>query len=122
MRYKIINTLNKLNETIDVALNFDKILSTEKLPNEICSKYPLRFQKMTSEDRAHEIMFREVLKKGLGDDEYDNMYGRLISKKPICVSGDYELYQKQDNGVGKNRVLQMRNSTIRSSIDTIRTQ
>ena len=122
MRYRVANALNNLNDTIDVALNFDKILSTEELTDEVCSKYSLRFQKMTSDDSAHEVMFREVLKKELGDDDYDNMYGRLISKSPICVSGDYELYQKHEMRVrtfGKNRVLQMRNSTIRSSIATI---
>lgn len=122
VRYRVVNALSNLNDTIDVALNFDKILSTEKLPSDVCSKYPLRFQKMTSDDSAHEVMFREALKKELGDDEYDNMYGRLISKNPICVSGDYELYQKHEMRVrsfGKNRVLQMRNSTIRSSIATI---
>ena len=122
VRYRVVNALNNLNESIDVALNFDKVLSTEKLPDDICSKYSLRFQKMTSENGAHEVMFREVLKKELGDDEYDNMYGKLISKSPICVSGDYELYQKHEMRVrtfGKNRILQMRNSTIRSSVATI---
>ena len=122
VRKRIARELNNLNETIEVVEDFGKILSTEELPNEVCLMHPLRFEKMRSDDRAHEIMFREVLKKELGDDEYDNMWGKLISKKPICVSGDYELYQKHEMRVrtfGKNRVLQMRNSTIRSSIATI---
>ena len=96
MRYRVANALNNLNYTIDVALNFDKILSTEKLTEDVCSKYSLRFQKMTSDDSAHEVMFREVLKKELGNDDYDNMYGRLISKSPIYVSGEHELYQKHE--------------------------
>ena len=44
VRYRVVNALNNLNESIDVALNFDKVLSTEKLPDDICSKYSLRFQ------------------------------------------------------------------------------
>jgi hypothetical protein len=122
-RYRLVNKLINLNESIHVALDFDKIITTEKLSAKDCDKHSLRFNRKTSTDKAHEVMFREVLKKQLGDDEYDNMYGRLISKRPICESGDYELYQKHEMRVrsfGEARVLQVRNSTIRSTKATIK--
>ena len=121
-RYHLVNKLNKLNASIHIALDYEKILSTEKLTDEVCRGHSLRFHRKTGSDKAHEVMFREILKKQLGDDEYDNMFGRLISKEPICESAGYELYQKHELRVrsfGQDRVLQLRNSTIRSTKSTI---
>jgi len=122
-RYRIVNQLRTLKKTIHIALDFDKILTSEKLSKEECATHSLRFNRMINSDKSHEVMFREVLKKQLGDNEYDNMYGKLISKMPICESGGYELYQKHAMRVrtfGTERVLQVDNSTIRSTKATIK--
>ena len=123
IRYRTVNQLRKLRDTMHVAINFEKILTTEKLSQSECSKFSLRFHRLENNDKSHEIMFREILKQQLGDDEYDNMYGKLISKEPICQDGDYELYQKHELRVrtfNKQRVLQFHNSTIRSTKLTIK--
>ena len=65
----------------------------------------------------------EVLKRELGDDQYDNQFGKLVSRKPIAESNGYELYQVHDLRVrsfGKNRLLQPNNYTVRSSSSTIK--
>jgi hypothetical protein len=121
-RRKIVNEMARKNPQNRFAMKFKQMICIDKIsPSQLVGK-PLKYAGEDVSDEAHEAMLLEILKKEVGDDDYDNMWGQLVSKQPIAESGGYELYQKHQmrvrtfDGV---RVLQASNSTVRSTKETI---
>lgn len=116
-RRRIVTGFQREHPDNRFAMLGQKMLCIHQLSDSNLTESCLRYAGRDSSDRAHETMLLEVLKREAGDEEYDNMFGRLISKNPIASEGGYELYQKHEMKVRSFRgirVLQADNSTIRS--------